>query len=143
MKRMSRQATTSAGSINGTVASITGANATVPVRVRLKRIGSDEATVFPPDGQEGKWWRRLKNSLGTQSSAFVNASLLQLISAARLPGGGISETAVNAALALIESAKPREEVECALLIQMACTHTAAMAVLGRIGEATALIAISR
>jgi hypothetical protein len=41
--------------------------------------------------------------------------------------------AVNAALAFIESAKPREEVECALVIQMACTHTAAMAVLERLG----------
>ena len=40
---------------------------------------------------------------------------------------------MNAALAFIESAKPQEEVECALVIQMACTHTAAMAVLGRLG----------
>jgi hypothetical protein len=40
---------------------------------------------------------------------------------------------VNAALAFIEGAKPREEVECALVIQMACTHTAAMAVLGNLG----------
>ena len=45
----------------------------------------------------------------------------------------MSEIAVNAALSLIESAKPRDEVECALVIQMACTHSAAMAVAGRIG----------
>jgi hypothetical protein len=38
---------------------------------------------------------------------------------------------VNASLAFIEGAKPRDEVECALVIQMACTHTTAMAVLGR------------
>jgi hypothetical protein len=44
-------------------------------------------------------------------------------------GTGISEIAVNAALAFIEGAKPREEVESALVIQMACTHTAAMTVL--------------
>jgi hypothetical protein len=36
---------------------------------------------------------------------------------------------------MIESAKPRDEVEAALIIQMACTHTAAMAVLSRIGGA--------
>jgi hypothetical protein len=29
--------------------------------------------------------------------------------------------------------KPQSEVECALAIQMACTHTAAMAVLNRLG----------
>jgi hypothetical protein len=49
---------------------------------------------------------------------------------ASLPGSGISEIAVNASLAFIEGAKPRGEVECALVVQMACTHTAAMSVLG-------------
>jgi hypothetical protein len=42
---------------------------------------------------------------------------------------------VNASLAFIESAKPRDEIECALVIQMACTHSAAMAVLSRLGGA--------
>ena len=63
----------------------------------------------------------------------MDAALQQLIAAARLPFSGISETAVNASLAFIEGAKPRDEVECALVIQMACTHTAAMAVLSRLG----------
>jgi|SRR2546430_1187538 hypothetical protein len=36
------------------------------------------------------------------------ASLYQLIAAARLPGSGISEIAVNASWAFIEGAKPRE-----------------------------------
>ena len=59
--------------------------------------------------------------------------MFQLIAAARLPGSGISEIAVNAALAFIEGAKPRNEVESALVTQMACTHSATMAVLGRLG----------
>ena len=59
----------------------------------------------------------------------------QLQAAARLPNSGISETAVNSALSFIESAQPRDEMECALIIQMACTHSAAMAVAGRIGGA--------
>jgi hypothetical protein len=67
---------------------------------------------------------------GTASSAFVGASLQHLIAAARLPNSGISEVAVNASLAFIEGAKPRDEIECALVIQMACTHSAAMSVLG-------------
>jgi hypothetical protein len=45
---------------------------------------------------------------------------------------GISEIAVNASLALIEGAKPQGEIEGALVLQMACTHAAAMAVLSRI-----------
>jgi hypothetical protein len=35
--------------------------------------------------------------------------------AARLPFGGISETAVNAALAMIEAAAPKDEIEGALV----------------------------
>jgi hypothetical protein len=99
----------------------------------LRRINSEHARPYPPDGQSGEWWQRLKNAFGTTSSAFVDASLQQLIAAARLPNSGISETAVNASLAFIEGAKPQDEVECALVMQMACTHTAAMAVLSRLG----------
>jgi hypothetical protein len=49
-----------------------------------------------------------------------------------LPGGGISEIAVNSALALIEAAQPTDEIEAALALQMACTHIAAMAILSRL-----------
>jgi hypothetical protein len=59
------------------------------------------------------------------SSDFVNASLLQLQAAAQLPSGSISETATNAAHALIEAAAPRDELEGALAVQMACTPTPA------------------
>jgi hypothetical protein len=67
------------------------------------------------------------------SSSFVNSSLAQLQAAARLPCSGISDIAVYAALAMIEAAAPRDEIEGALAVQMACTHTAAMAVLARLG----------
>ncbi len=106
-----------------------------PVRVRLKRVNCDQAVPYPPDGQTREWWQRLKNALGTPSSAFVATSLQQLIAAARLPNSGISELAVNASLAFVEGAKPRDEIECALVIQMACTHSAAIAVLDRLGKA--------
>src|SRR5438552_432390 len=104
-------------------------NVSAPVRVRLRRINCDYARPYPPDGQASEWWQRLKNAFGTASSAFVEASLRQIIAAARLPGSGISEIAVNATLAFIEGAKPQDEVEGALVIQMACTHAAAMSVL--------------
>ena len=90
-----------------------------PVRVRLKRVNCDRAVPYPPDGQTREWWHRLKNALGTRSSAFVAASVQQLIAAARLPNSGICEIAVNASLAFIEGAKPRDEIECALVIKMA------------------------
>ena len=104
-----------------------------PVRVKLKRVSCNHAIPYPPDGQAREWWQRLKNAFGTASSAFVGASLQQLIAAARLPNSGISEIAVNASLAFIEGAKPQGEVEGALVLQMACTHAASMAVLNRLG----------
>jgi hypothetical protein len=105
-----------------------------PVRVKLKRIDCDRAKPYPPEGMSPEWWDRLKAALGTCSSDFVQASIHQIIGAARLPLSGVCEVAVNAALAFIEGARPRDEVEAALVIQMACTHTAAMAVLARVGN---------
>jgi hypothetical protein len=104
-----------------------------PVTVKLERITCDYGRPYPPHGNGKEWWRRLKKALGTASPDFVEASLHQLVMAARFPGGGLSETAVNAALAFIEGAKPRDEVEAALIIQMACTHSATMVVLRRVG----------
>ena len=104
-----------------------------PVRVRSRRITASFAKLYPPDGEGKIWWGRLKRALGTASSDFVNASLLQLQVAAQLHCGGISEIAMNAALAMIEAAEPQNEIEGALAVQMACTHTAAISVLARFG----------
>jgi hypothetical protein len=102
-----------------------------PVRVKLRRVNANHSTPYPPDGENKVWWSRLKRALGTSSSDFVNASLLQLQVAASLPAGGISEIGMNAALALVEGAAPTNEIEGALAIQMACTHAAAISVLTR------------
>jgi len=65
------------------------------------------------------------------SPDFVKSSLLQLQAAARSPLRTISETAINAALAMIQAAAPKDEIEGALAVQMACTHSASMAILGK------------
>jgi hypothetical protein len=104
-------------------------------RVKLKRINSDFSKPYPPDGDQRRWWGRLKAALGTTSSDFVNATLVQIQNASRMPSGGISETSVNAVLAIIEAAEPKNEIEAALAIQMACTHAVTMAVLSRAGGA--------
>ena len=104
-----------------------------PVRVKLERINCDVSRSLPPDGDRKVWIERLKTALGTASMEFVEATLFQLQAAARLPNSGVSEIAVNSALSMIESEQPRNETECAIVIQMACVHSATMAVLGRIG----------
>ncbi|MGA8649048.1 MAG: hypothetical protein WB677_00200 [Xanthobacteraceae bacterium] len=108
-----------------------------PVRVKIYRADGKIAPVHPPDGEGKLWWQRLNKALGTTSSDFVNASLFQIQSASRSPWGGISELAMNAALAMIEAAAPKDEIEGALAVQMACTHTAAMAVLAKLDVAFA------
>jgi bacterioferritin-associated ferredoxin len=110
-----------------------GARRGDPVRVKLRIVNCNHAEPLPPDGVTEGWWQRLKGALGSSSNDFVRASLIQLQSAARLPCSGISELAVNAALALIEAAQPRNELEAALAVQLACTHCAAVAVLARLG----------
>lgn len=105
-----------------------------PVRVKLERVTAEVSRNVAPDNAELSGWReRLRSALGTTSDEFVNATLFQLQAAARLPNSGVSEIAVNAALAFIESAKTQSELESALVVQMACTHAAAMSVLARLG----------
>ena len=106
-----------------------------PVRVKVWGADGKLARVQPPDGEGENWWRRLNKALGTTSSDFVNASLFQIQAAARSPLGGISELSMNAALAMIEAAAPKDEIEAALAVQMACTHTAAMAILAKLDVA--------
>ena len=94
-----------------------------PVRVKLTRADAFVAATCPPDGETENWWRRLNEALGTMSSDFVNASRLQLQAAARSPFG--------------TAAAPRDEIEAALAIQMACTHTAAMSILSKLDSGLA------
>jgi hypothetical protein len=62
----------------------------------------------------------------------VEASLQQLIHAAKLPGEvNSSTTSVSAALELVASLKPENEAEAAMAIHIACLHTATLNVLGK------------
>jgi hypothetical protein len=83
-------------------------------------VTCSEAIPYPPAGQAREWWQRLKNAFGTASSAFVGASLQQLIAAARLPNSGISEIAGTPAWHSSRAQSLEGEAECALVIQMAC-----------------------
>jgi hypothetical protein len=122
---------------NNTPAPVAGQRRLPPVRVKVWRADGKLAKVNPPDGDAENWWRRLNKVLGTISSDFTNAALFQIQAACRSPFGGISELSMNAALAMIEAAAPKDEIEGALALQMACTHTAAMAVLAKMDIAFA------
>ena len=81
--------------LRGPATAVVAGNVPAPVRVRLKRVSCDHAIPHPPDGQAREWWQRLKNAFGTTSSAFVNASLQQLIAASGLLRTGKCERKSN------------------------------------------------
>jgi len=83
-----------------------------PVRVKLRRVDCDCHVAYPPESMKKDWWARLKKTLGTSSPDFVAATLRQIEIASRLPYQGTSEVAVNAVLAIIEGAQPRNEIGC-------------------------------
>ena len=135
MDKVSRSYVRKAGEVMSLTEHQSTAGRKEPIRVKLERINCDVSRSLPPDGDRQIWIDRLKAALGTTSMEFVDATLFQLQAAARLPNSGVSEIAVNAALAMIESEQPRGETECAIVIQMACIHSATMAVLGRLSNA--------
>src|SRR5205823_13239377 len=105
-----------------------------PVRVRLRRITAEQSKPYPPDGQGKNWWERLKKAFGTVSSDFVNASLFQLQSAARLNCSrsyGISMTDV---LAQIEEAATEDGLAGGVGLHIGYTLSSALGVQARFGS---------
>jgi hypothetical protein len=104
-----------------------------PVRARVTREEGPASEYFEPWGEDYKEWRkRLKAVFGTLSPDFVDASMRQLLKLAMLPGHGVAtSTSLSAALALIASLAPRDEMQAALAIHIACLHMASLTVLAR------------
>jgi hypothetical protein len=90
--------------------------------------------VRAPVGQTTKeWTTRLRKALGSDSKTFVDASLQRLLAVCRLPRQCIpTSMAVSAALALIESLDPQNEIGAALAVEIACLHAACGSLLGRL-----------
>jgi hypothetical protein len=104
-----------------------------PVTVRMTGIQSDTAVFGSPGPTEEVWRNQLRAALGTASDPFVDMSLQHLMRAARMPGGGPTDIAINGALAIIAAIGPQNELEAALALQAACVHMAAMVMMARIG----------
>ena len=106
-----------------------------PPGIRIKGIQGNVVSFASPGPTEPAWREQLKATLGTVSDAFVDMALHHLERAARMPGDGPSDMAINGAIAMIAAAEPRNEIEAALAVQMACTHMVAIAIMCRIGGA--------
>ena len=111
------------------------ARRTPPATIRIKRIQGNVVSFGSPGPTDPAWRKQLKTAFGTVSDEFVDMALHHLERAARMPGDGASEMAINGAIAMVAAFAPKNEVEAALALQAACTHMAAMAVMSRIAGA--------
>jgi hypothetical protein len=93
-----------------------------------------EYSAKAPAGQtEEEWMMKLRDVLGSRSKPFIEACLKRLTTACCLPRQTLpSSIGVSAALALIESLEPKNEIEAALAVEIACLHAACGYLLGRL-----------
>lgn len=108
-----------------------------PVRALVyKNANSLQYLARPPVGEERAAWRRqLKAALGTSSAAFVDAALTRLLAASTLPNSMVpTSTSVSAALALVQSMDPANELQAVLAVDVACLHAAATNMLSRLSS---------
>jgi hypothetical protein len=110
------------------IVAATGRHKNRPPRVAINIQQPENATVkISPTHSDGHGWdARLKDALGTTSQAFLDTELLRLLNFFGDRAGTIDEGAVNAALAVIDGLKPKNEIEAMLALQMAATHALAM-----------------
>ncbi len=102
--------------------------------------GSDglaKGDLAPPDGDLPKWTARVLDAFGTLSPNFAALMLSELI--ALIGGDEQCEVHVNAALAVVEGLKPRNEAEALLALQMVAAHLGAMRCISLSGQARQLV----
>ena len=96
--------------------------------------GAGNFVARAPEGQDKKEWStRLGAALGSRSRPFIEASLNRLLVACCPPRQDIpSSISVSAALAIIESLEPKNEIEAALAVEVACLQAACGNLLARL-----------
>lgn len=109
-----------------------------PPGIMLEPAGMEREEWTAPHDDAGLWMLQLADAFGTRSSAVINTFLGQLEA---LCGNShyddearqwrLDENQFSAALALVNSVKPRNEMEAALAAQMVAVHLLTMKVAAR------------
>lgn len=104
------------------------------VRTRTPRItvkfsqaedGSVDLQGASHSDHEG-WLARLEDAFGTRGTSFAISQINQLMSASQNGKGRVDATRVDAMLAMVEAARPENELQAAMAVQMVVTHFAAI-----------------
>jgi hypothetical protein len=94
------------------------------VNTRDGEDGSLQITHAHADG-EG-WSAQLQSAFGSPSKEFVHHTMAKLLNVICPAGTPLDQDTVNAALAVVDGVKPRDETEALLACQMAASHALAM-----------------
>src|SRR3954447_4937585 len=94
------------------------------VNTRDGEDGSLQITHAHADG-EG-WSAQLQSAFGSPSKEFVHHTMAKLLNVICPAGKSLDQDTVNAALAVVDGVKPRDETEALLACQMAASHALAM-----------------
>ena len=99
-------------------------NLTLDAKGGIANIGADHSD---HDG----WLLRLQDAFGTCSDCFPLSQLNLIVSVSKDSAGTYDTTKVNALIAAVEGAKPENELQAMLAVQMAITHEIAAQALRR------------
>ncbi len=104
-----------------------------PKRASVRLQGGDlcAASIAAPHSDKTGHGYQMLDAFGTASHPFMAVTLGQLLDTLTGRDTAATESAVNAALAIVGGAEPANEIEALLASQMAATHGLAMTLLGR------------
>ena len=89
------------------------------------------ANIGPDHSDHDGWLLRLQDAFGTCSDCFPLSQLNQILAVSRDAAGTYDTVKVNALIAAVEGARPENEVQAMLAVQMAITHEIAAQALRR------------
>src|SRR5262245_53573688 len=97
---------------------------------RMVDKGKACSQIDSPHADKPGWCERIADAFGSPSSGFISTELDRLATALNV-NAAAREGILNAALAMLDGQRPKDEIEAALIVQMAVTHAYAMDLLGR------------
>lgn len=102
------------------------------VSVDVTLIGDKKVSINPPHDDVHAWEDTLHDAFGTTSRDFVSVETRRLIESQCDRGQvTVSPEVLNASLAVVDGARPENEIAAMLAAQLAVTHSLAMVMLGR------------
>ncbi len=102
------------------------------VAISIKQNDAGRIDVFQGEHADHQGWlTRLEDAFGSRGQSFVMSQLNRLIALCQDGDGKIDATRLNGMIAAVEGAKPDDETQAMLAVQMAMTHDLATQALRR------------